>query len=182
MSFQSALLVMDLQTAIVSRLENGQSFVANVVKAIEKARKRNLPVIFVRVGFRKGAPEISDFNRFFSASKKLYSEIEPEDFMRFVPEIEPKEGDILITKRRISAFAGSDLEIVLRSLGIRHLILTGVSTSGVVLSTTREAADKDFQLTIISDCCADIDIEVHRVLTEKVFPRQAEVISLNDWN
>jgi nicotinamidase-related amidase len=64
---------------------------------------------------------------------------------------------------------------------VQHLVLTGISTSGVVLSTVREAADKDLRLTVLSDCCADNDDEVHQVLMNKVFPRQAEVISLDNW-
>ena len=93
----------------------------------------------------------------------------------------PLPGEVVVTKRRVSAFTGSDLEVLLRSRDIRHLVLAGIATSGVVLSTTREAADKDFQITILSDLCADFDPEVHRVLTEKVFPRQATVITSDEW-
>ncbi len=64
---------------------------------------------------------------------------------------------------------------------IRHLVLCGIATSGVVLSTLREAADKDYQLTVLADLCADTDVEVHSVLTGKVFPRQARVISAAEW-
>jgi nicotinamidase-related amidase len=60
-------------------------------------------------------------------------------------------------------------------------VLTGISTSGVVLSTLREAADKDYQITVLSDCCGDIDDEVHRVLTTKIFPRQADVLTVQEW-
>ncbi|MDN3692410.1 isochorismatase family protein [Chryseobacterium tructae] len=67
-------------------------------------------------------------------------------------------------------------------MDIDHLILTGISTSGVVLSTLREAADKDYKLSVIEDCCADSDEEVHRILINKIFPKQAEVISLEQWN
>jgi len=97
------------------------------------------------------------------------------------PDIAPADGEVTVTKRRVSAFTGSDLEVVLRSFGIQHMVLTGIATSGVVLSTLREAADKDYKLTVIEDCCADGDEEVHRVLTTKVFPRQADVITLEDW-
>jgi nicotinamidase-related amidase len=71
--------------------------------------------------------------------------------------------------------------MVLRAGGIDHLVLTGIATSGVVLSTLREAADRDFRLTVLADACSDGDEEVHRVLTEKVFPRQAEVTTVADW-
>jgi len=81
----------------------------------------------------------------------------------------------------VSAFTGSDLEVVLRSFGITHLTLCGIATSGVVLSTLREAADKDYSMTVLADCCADMDDEVHRVLTVKIFPRQADVIHSENW-
>ena len=87
----------------------------------------------------------------------------------------------MITKRRVSAFAGSDLDMVLRAGGTDTLVLTGIATSGVVLSTLRQAADLDYALTVLSDGCLDADPEVHRVLTEKVFPRQAEVLSVTEW-
>jgi len=60
-------------------------------------------------------------------------------------------------------------------------VLGGISTSGVVLSTVRQAADLDYRLTVLADACGDWDMEVHRVLTEKVFPRQAVVNTVADW-
>ena len=65
--------------------------------------------------------------------------------------------------------------MILRASGIDTLVLTGLATSGVVLSTVRHAADADYRLVVVEDCCGDRDPEVHRVLTEKVFPRQATV-------
>jgi len=97
------------------------------------------------------------------------------------PDIAPQPGDCVVTKRRVSAFSGSDLDVVLRAQAITHLALCGIATSGVVLSTLREAADKDFQLTVLADCCADGDEEVQRVLLTKVFPRQAEVLTAAAW-
>ncbi len=86
-----------------------------------------------------------------------------------------------MTKKRISAFAGSDLDVILRGGDVTSVALAGISTSGVVLSTVREAADRDYELTVLEDLCLDGDDEVHRVLTQKVFPRQAEVINSADW-
>ncbi len=86
-----------------------------------------------------------------------------------------------MTKRRVSAFSGSDLDVILRSLGVDSLVLTGIATSGVVLSTLRQAADLDFGLTVLSDLCADNDPETHRVLMGKVFPRQAAVMTAAEW-
>ncbi len=68
----------------------------------------------------------------------------------------------------------------MRASGIDTLVLTGLATSGVVLSTVRHAADADYRLFVVEDCCADRDDEVHRILMEKVFPRQATVIQSSD--
>ena len=104
-----------------------------------------------------------------------------EESFRIPPPFTPIPGELIITKKRVSAFTGSDLEVVLRSLDIKHLILSGISTSGVVLSTLREAAEKDYKLTVISDFCADREDEVHRVLTTKIYPRQASVFTTGEW-
>jgi nicotinamidase-related amidase len=70
--------------------------------------------------------------------------------------------------------------MILRANGIDTLLLTGVATSGVVLSTLRYARDSDYRLLVVKDCCSDKDAEVHRVLTEQVFPRQATVASAEE--
>jgi nicotinamidase-related amidase len=87
----------------------------------------------------------------------------------------------VVVKRRVSAFAGSDLAVLLRALRAERLVLAGIATSGVVLSTYIEAADLDFDLVVLSDACADADPEVHRVLLEKVFPKQAAVLTAEEW-
>ncbi len=176
----TALLIMDMQTAIVNRLPDSKELVSNVVKAIAHARDKKIPVIYVVIGFRQGAPEISANNKGFSTNKNIMS-ANMEEWMKIHPFIQPLKEEIIVTKRRVSAFTGSDLEVVLRAGRIQHLVLTGIATSGVVLSTVREAADKDYRMTVLSDCCGDGDEEIHRVLTTKVFPRQADVLVLQDW-
>ncbi len=177
----AALLVMDVQGAIVKMLKDGTSFFSSVNKAIQTARNNKMPVIYVVVGFRKGYPEASPNNKSFSMWKNGIMSFDTEEGIRIHTSVAPKPDDIVITKKRVSAFTGSDLEVVLRSLGIKHLVLTGIATGGVVLSTVREAADKDYILTVLSDCCADRDEEVHNLLTTKIFPRQAEVITSDEW-
>jgi nicotinamidase-related amidase len=71
--------------------------------------------------------------------------------------------------------------MLLNAKEITNLVLCGIATSGVVLSTTRVAADKDYAITILSDCCADRDEEANRVLLEKVFPNQADVMTSDEW-
>jgi nicotinamidase-related amidase len=178
----TALLVMDVQGATVKALEDKKTFFASLQKAIAAARENNIPVMYVVVGFRKGYPEVSPENKMFASLLSGERSLDKEEDFKVAEEVAPLPGDILITKRRVSAFAGSDLEVVLRALQIQHMVLAGIATSGVVLSTIRQAADKDYVITVLSDCCADRDEEVHRVLTAKVFPRQAAVMTAEDWS
>ncbi len=172
-----ALLVMDVQPGIVERIADPAAYVARATEVVTAARARSVAVIHVLVGFRRGMPEVSARNQAFGMLKQ-----HSLDWLTDTrPAIAPEGNDVVVTKRRVSAFTGSDLEVVLRAGEIRHLVLCGIATSGVVLSTLREASDKDYRLTVLADLCADTDAEVHAVLTGKVFPRQARVMSAADW-
>lgn len=177
----TALLIMDMQVEIVSRYAQAADILPSVNTAIAGAHAAGIPVIYVAVAFRAGNPEMSPRNKIFRPRPASSPAPIPPTSMEIHPAIAPQPADILVIKRRVSAFSGSDLEVVLRAQDITHLVLCGVSTSGVVLSTLREAADKDYQLTVLADCCADRDEEVHRVLLSKVFPMQADVLQARDW-
>lgn len=176
---RTALLVMDMQRGILSRYEDTSELLERFGAVIGAARAAGMPVIFVVVQFREGYPEISPRNKSFSALRQ--SGALTGETAEIHPDVPREPGDVIVTKRRISAFAGSDLDVVLRAHGIESLVLTGIATSGVVLSTLRLAADLDYRLTVLADCCRDRDPEVHRVLTEKVFPMQAEVLTAAEW-
>lgn len=178
----TALLVMDMQAGIVAMLPGSAAILEKTAKAIAKARDQQIPIIYVVVGFRQGAPEISLNNKTFAASKERLADVNMIEFMQVHEALKPQDDEVVVAKRRVSAFSGSDLEVILRAYGTQHLVLTGIATSGVVLSTLREAADKDYRLTVLADCCADGDEEVHRVLTTKVFPRQADVLTVEEWH
>src|SRR5262249_52942745 len=97
------------------------------------------------------------------------------------PAVAPQPGDITVTKKRVGAFAGSDLEMILRAKDVETLVILGIATSGVVLTTVRHAFDLDYRLIVLKHACADLDPEVHRVLTEKVFARGATVVTVDDF-
>jgi nicotinamidase-related amidase len=176
----TALLVMDVQRAIVERFAD-DDLLERIAEAIAAARDRGIRVVYVRVAFRPGHPEISSRNRTFAAVRDADG-LTDDEGTAIHDAVAPLPGDVVVTKRRVSAFAGSDLDTVLRAGEITNLVLCGIATSGVVLSTVRAAADLDFELSVLHDACADGDPEVHRVLTEKVFPRQAAVLDVAAWS
>jgi nicotinamidase-related amidase len=176
----TAFVVMDIQPSAVAYIREEQILLDRLLKTIDAARKAGMLVIQVRAQFRMGYPEISPRNRLFSSAIArgflTPTSLEPH------PALTSESGDVAVIKRRASAFTGSDLEVVLRSQDINHLVLCGIATSGVVLATVLEAADKDYELTVLSDCCADADEEVQRVLMTKIFPRCAEVVTSEQWS
>lgn len=175
----TALLVMDVQKGIVGRVQDDQ-YLPRLAQAVKAARTMGIPIIHVVLGFRVGNPERNERNKSFGAlPPNVFTESDPNAAIH--PDVEPQPGETVVTKKRVSAFAGSDLELILRAGDIDHLVLTGIATSGVVLSTLRQAADLDYRLTVLSDGCADPDPELHQVLTAKLFPRQADVITVDYW-
>lgn len=174
---RTALLVMDVQAGIIDRIADSAAYLARLTETVSAARARAIPVIHVVVGFRPGMPEASAKNQAVSTLMQQ----RPPFLIDPRPLLTPEGNEIVVTKRRVSAFTGSDLEVVLRSAEIDQLVLCGIVTSGVVLSTVREAADRDYRLSVLADLCADPDPEVHAVLTNKVFPRQAQVLSAAEW-
>ena len=177
---RTALLVMDVQADTLGRLgAKAPPVIERIAGLVTAARRAKVPVIYVVIGFRPGYPELDPASRF-------YAMVAPTG--RFVgtpgadipAQLAPQDGELVVVKKRVSAFAGSDLEMLLRARGITTLIATGFATSGVVLSTVRQAADLDYHQIVVADGCADGDDEVHDVLTKKVFARSATVASTAD--
>lgn len=178
----SALLVMDVQQAIVDIVDDGSGgYLPRLRGAIDGARAAGIPVIYVVIALRPGFPEVGTRNRALTAIARAGLYVEGAPGTSIHPEVAPLPGDPVVTKRRASAFSGSDLDVLLRARGIDSLVLTGIATSAVVLHTLCQANDLDFGLTVLSDACLDTDPELHRVLTERLFPQWADVLTVDDW-
>lgn len=176
---RTAVLCMDFQVGIVQNFAgaDSQGLLERTAALLDAARAAKTRVGYVKVGFRPGYPEVSPNNLAFSTIRSSGRFEGDAPGAEIHPRVSPREGDFVVTKHRYGAFSGTDLDMILRANGIDTLVLAGIATSGVVLSTVRHAADADYRIVVVADCCGDADAEVHRVLTEKVFPRQARVAS-----
>jgi nicotinamidase-related amidase len=179
----TALLAMDCQAGIVSVYIKDGGFIERAVGVVKAARKAAMPVVHIQVGFRPSLPEISRRNKLFATLKD-----DPQRQKLFLgeaamihPALGPESTDIVVTKHRVSAFKGTDLEMILRAKEIETLVLFGIATSGVVLSTLLDAGDSDFNVAVISDCCADLDPELHTALVTRLYPRRAEVMTAEEF-
>ena len=145
---RTALLSMDLQSTIVSLYTKGQDdFLPRIAGVLNAARLRKMNVIHVQVGFRPGLPEIGTRNALFAAIKSSpqWQQIFQGTAGAIHPAVAPQGDDIVIVKHRVSAFAGTDLDMILRAREVETLILMGIATSGVVLSTLLHATDADYR-------------------------------------
>jgi len=177
---QSALLVMDYQPAVLGSLSDAEGLLSRMAHAIAIVRRHGGQIGFVRVAF-----EDADYDaipahsrmatRIAAAGRTFYSD-SPATAIH--DRVAPEPGDIIVRKTRVGAFSTTNLDQQLRDRGITTLLLAGVSTSGVILSTVRDAADRDYQVFVLADASADPDSEVHEFLTQRIFPRQTRVVAI----
>jgi nicotinamidase-related amidase len=177
---KTALLTLDFQKGIFGLVPGAEAIVPNAAKAAEFARKRQFQIIHVGLGFSEGHPEIPEGAAGFKRVR------ENNLFVLGTPSVEfygaiIRPGELVVYKQRVGAFSENQLHLILRARGIENLVLFGITTGGIVLSTLRRAFDLDFRSIVIKDACFDPDTEVHRVLTEKIFPAQATVIAADDF-
>lgn len=180
-SSRTVLLLMDFQPAILRALPDREAVLGAARKALRWAREHDIKVVFVRVAF---APEdydrIPHYHQAFSAAKQNRMLPDGDPLLEIDPGLDVRDGDVVARKTRFGAFSTTELHVLFGNESIDTLVLGGVSTAGVVLSTVRDASDQDYQIFVLSDASADHDPEVHRVLIDKVFPRQAEVVNTAD--
>ena len=159
---RTAVLIMDFQQRIISNVATEPvAVVENAAKALAGARAAGIPVIYV---VHRGGP-----------------------FAEYAPDVElhdgvaPAEGELVITRVRPGPFSTTALDVTLREMGRDNLVIMGVATSGCVLSSVRWAVDINYSFIVLSDACSDGDPDVHRVLTEKVYPRQGTVMTTDEF-
>jgi nicotinamidase-related amidase len=179
---RTALLVMDYQNGIVGRLEDSEALLGRMAHAIALVRQAGGHIGYVRVAFDDAdfdaIPPTSQFAQLVTQSGRSMHADSPATAVH--ESVAPEPGDLLARKTRVGAFSTTDLGDQLRAHQVDTLILAGISTSGVVLSTVRDAADRDYRVYVLADASADPVPGVHEFLTEKIFPRQARVITLAD--
>ena len=180
---RTALMLMDFQPAILGQVPDWDAVMDKAQIALGWARAHGVKVVFVRVAFVPDDYDaIPHHHKVFGAVKqnRLFAEGDPS--FDIDPALEVRAGDIVVRKTRFGAFSTTDPHALFGDESINTLVMGGISTAGVVLSTVREASDQDYLIVVLSDATVDRDPEVHRVLTEKVLPAHADVIKTSDLN
>ena len=171
-----ALVVIDLQKGIVARQTAPHSSADVVKRSAQLAnhfREKGAPVVLVHVAF---APDRSDMLQQPVDSPNPPAQL-PPDWADFVPEIGPRERDIIITKRQWGAFYGTDLDLQLRRRGVKTIVLCGISTNFGVESTARDAWERNYEIIFAEDAMSSFDAEAHNFAIKRIFPRLGRVRS-----
>jgi nicotinamidase-related amidase len=169
----TALVLIDLQKGIVGLqlAHPGAQIVGRAARLASAFREKKLPVVLVNVsGMAPGRTEAAPPN--LAAF--------PADWADLVPELGRQPGDHIVTKQRVGAFLGTDLDAYLRQRGVTQIVLAGIATSSGVESTARSAHDLGYTVTLVVDAMTDRSDEMHRHSAEKVFPRLGETTQTDE--
>lgn len=175
---RTALLAMDLQHNNLAHAP--ADYLPRAVHALDTARAAGVLVIHVALRLRPGHIDAHPRNKIFgSLPPHLFTADDPGAAIH--PDAAPVEGEIVVHKNRVSAFAGNNLQQILTAQDIDHLVLAGISTGGIVLSTALQAADLDYRVTVLSDACTDPVPALHDTLLNDLLARRGEVATVEEW-
>jgi nicotinamidase-related amidase len=164
-----ALVIIDLQNALVSAPTTPYSGTEVVGRAVELARafhEHGAPVALVRVTARADGSDAAPGR----TEAPNHRGSLPEGWDDIVDDLAGHPDDITVTKRTWSAFHGTDLDLQLRRRGVTQIVLAGLTTSIGVESTARAAYEHGYHVTLATDAMADLDVEAHRNSVERIFP------------
>lgn len=180
-----ALVLMDYQNAVCKGMAatevDKRGVLAKAKACLEAARKHNVPVIHVHVGFDpKHSVRTSRTKRFDSFETSGGMRLGSPD-TEFCDEVKPIDGEPVIHKGCVNPFIGTALMELLVGRRTGELYLAGVATNMVVESALRHAADSGFACNVLEDCCASFDGSMHDFAIQKIFPAYGEIVASHDF-
>jgi nicotinamidase-related amidase len=177
----TALIIGDIQRGITGAYPFARQVVAPLTDLLPRARSAGVLVVFVRIAFRVNRADLPSGNALFETFFEA-ADIFHEGAAGTEIDLPVQAEDVLVLKRRASAFAGTDLDLVLRARAVDSIAVAGVATSAMVAATCYDAADRGYRVTVLRDGCADGDPSVHDFFMDKVFPGRAfEVVPCAGW-
>jgi ureidoacrylate peracid hydrolase len=194
---RTAMIVVDMENDFVAPgapLETpaGRIMLPTLKRALTFCRESGIPVIYTTHAHRQGGCDMGRFKDLWPPIMNGAGLVEGKPGVEIYPEIAPRPGEIVITKRRYSAFYGTDLEIILRGLGVDTVVISGVTTENCCHATARDALFRDYKVVFLSDATATFDYpdvgqggmtaaEVHRATLVILSVSTAHVMSVDEF-
>ena len=165
---RTALVLVDLQKGTIGShpmAHSAQDVVSRAAELATAFRQRGLPVVLVtHAGNPVGRTQYGQGGGDW-----------PPELMELMPELGADASDLRVTKRSWGAFASTDLDARLTSLGATQVVIAGVATSYGIESTARDAYDRGYHVTISADAMTDPTLDAHQHSLERVFPALGQV-------
>jgi nicotinamidase-related amidase len=185
---KTALLVLDMQNELIdpngkvgrngfARIVSERMLIEKIGVVVREMRNRALPVVFVRVGFLPGYIDALSQSARLAHLKESEAMVIGTFGTEFPASLSPLPNELVVTKRAVNPFYNTNLHAWLRHHGVDSVALCGVYTHMVVDSSARYADDSGFRVTVLEDCCASPDPEVHRIEVEKILPLFGRVLT-----
>ena len=134
--------------------QEAKEIIPNLQRLLEEGRKRGFPIVFACDNFLEG-----DF--IFRGRMKVHS-LRGTKGAQVVDDLKPEATDIILPKRRFSAFFKTDLDQTLRTLGVDTIVVTGITVEVCVLMTAMDGLSHDFSVILLEDCSASRSKDFHQ--------------------
>ncbi len=164
-----------------NQMAQERNLIGNARKVIDAARAAGIPVIHVTIGFREGYPEINDRNKLFRMIKESGGLKAGSEHVAFHDDVKPAPGEVVVSRPRVNPFYNSELESILKARDIDTVAVMGMLTNFSVETTVRHAADADYRVILLEDCCASQRREDHDWTIENFLSRLADIASSDDF-
>ena len=167
---RSAYIIIDMQRGFVDRdsihcIAGAEATVPACVRTMETAREKGIPVIWVRRIYRSDGSDV-EMTR-YAGWQQGGRQMEPGSTgMEWAEGLQPQPGDYIVTKPRWSGFFGTELDLILRRLDVRTVVLAGTTTPNCIRTTTYDAIALDYNVAVLTDCCSSQTEEIQRVNLE----------------
>ena len=173
---KSAVILIDMINAVVkgsgppySTPPQREPVVRNFQKLLDHCRSVGTPLVFITTHRR---PDNADAPKTISdvGGGGGVPMLAGTPATEFIDELRPQSEDYVVVKSRFSAFYGTNLDGILRSLGTETILVGGISTQRSVEGTARDAKNRDIQCVVVSDCCTAGELDVHEMTINHVLP------------
>lgn len=135
--------------------------VKRTAEFFDRVRSRGLPIVYTRVCYQPGHPDLVVSNPLFGAVGQFNALVDGTRGAEIIEELRPQPGDLVVSNSRVSGFVNSSLDFTLRNRNIDTVVLTGVATNITIESTARMATDLGYRAIVLADCVSAADQENH---------------------
>ena len=189
---RAALLLLDYQNynvhpdgywarAMPGSAERAAPAVARTAEVLAAARQSGITVIHVQDAWREGHPDVNPHTPWQADAKAAGRSTEGTWGIEFVEALAPVGGEIVVRKRAVSAFAGTELDRLLHIHDLATLVIAGIVTNFAAEGTARDASDRGYRVIVLADCCESVTDEMHEFSITQILPAIGEVVNAADF-